>query len=345
LLNRGCYTAGCYNDKAKESEQELRIGLIGAGGFIGSYLFESLRVESLRERDPGQLRLFWRNPNVAPPEPAEVVYGDLASYPDCENFARGLDVIYYLAHHNTPVNSDFDQANDTALNLIPLLTLLKAIENLGTRPKLIYFSSGGAVYGAGSARTPFREDQACYPTCSYGVQKLAAEHYLRIAADRGHLSSVVLRVGNAFGTLLPQHRMQGLIGVAVNNVLHDRPVRIFGNPDNVRDYVHLSDVCDLAMRVIAAEHPYLVLNVGSGKGASVREVMKAVEACSPLPVTVHFDSDSGRKLTDWAVLDIAKARQEFRWEPKVTLCAGIADMMHRWGAHPKATSRTSLSQA
>ena len=312
----------------------LRIGLIGAGGFIGSYL-----LGRLREQASGVIRVFWRNPNVDPPEPAEVVYGDLVSYTDCQNFARDLDVIYYLAHHNTPVNSDLDQANDTALNLIPLLTLLKAVENLKTKPKLIYFSSGGAVYGTGGGtgggrganRVPFHEDQACHPTCSYGVQKLAAEHYLRIAADQGHLSSVILRVGNAFGTLLPQHRMQGLIGVALNNVLHGRPIRIFGDPDNIRDYVHLSDVSDLALRVMASDQPFLVLNVGSGKGSSVREVLRAVEACSPSPVEIHYDADSGKKLTGWAVLDIGKARREFQWEPKVTLSAGIADMMRRWG--------------
>jgi UDP-glucose 4-epimerase len=317
---------------------QVRIGLIGAGGFIGSYLLE--RLQPLAS---GSLRLFWRNPNIAPPEPVEVIYGDLASYSDCQRFAKDLDAIYYLAHHNTPVNSDLDQVNDTALNLIPLLTLLKAIENLKTRPRLVYFSSGGAVYGNAATRIPFREDQACYPTCSYGVQKLAAEHYLRIAADRGHLSAVILRVANAFGTLLPQHRMQGLIGVAMNQVLHGRPVRIFGNPENVRDYVHLSDVCDLALRVIESDRPFSILNVGSGEGFSVREVLKLVEACSPEPIEIEFDNKAGQKLTDWAVLDIGQARREFQWEPKVTLSAGIADMMHRWRTPVVHEAKTTAS--
>jgi UDP-glucose 4-epimerase len=267
----------------------------------------------------------------------------LASYSDCQRFARDLDAIYYLAHHNTPVNSDLDQANDTALNLIPLLTLLKAIENLRTRPILVYFSSGGAVYGTGADRIPFREDQACYPTCSYGVQKLAAEHYLRIAACQGNLSAVILRVSNAFGTLLPQHRMQGLIGVALNQVLHGKSVRIFGNPENVRDYIHLSDVCDLAWRVIETDQQFSVLNVGSGEGFSVREVLRLMAECSPAPIDVRFDSEFGQKLTDWAVLDIGKAKREFQWEPKVTLRGGIADMMRRWQTPPARDSKASAS--
>jgi UDP-glucose 4-epimerase len=321
-----------------ESEWTLRIGVIGAGGFIGSYL-----VDRLRSRSPGDLRLFWRNPNISPPASAEVTYGDLASYPDCERFARGLDVIYYLAHHNTPVNSDLDPANDAKLNLIPLLTFLRAVENLKSCPKLVYFSSGGAIYGTSRERIPFREDQPCYPTCSYGLLKLAAEHYLRIAAGDGHLSAVVLRAGNAFGTLLPQHRMQGLIGVALNNVVHGRPVRIFGDPENVRDYIHLSDICDLALRVIESDQPFCVLNVGTGEGFSVREVLRMVETSSAAPIEIQFDPEPGGKLTDWAVLDIGKARREFQWEPKVTLRAGIADMMHRWQTPAARDSKTTVS--
>jgi len=314
----------------------VRIGIVGAGGFIGSYL-----VERLQARAQGDLRLFWRNPEVSPPQPAEVIYGDLTSYPDCQRFARDLDVIYYLAHQHSPVDSDLDQASDAALNLIPLLTLLKAIENLRTRPTLVYFSSGGAVYGTAAKRVPFREDQPCRPTCSYGVQKLAAEHYLRIASCQGHLSSVILRVGNAFGTLLPEHRMQGLIGVAVNNIVHGRPVRIFGDPENVRDYVHLSDVCDLALRVIEDPPRFSVVNAGTGQGFSVREVLRMVEACSPAPVEIQYDAEAGRKLTAWVVLDSGKARCEFQWEARVKLRDGIAAMMQPWQTPAARDSMTT----
>ena len=128
----------------------------------------------------------------------------------------------------------------------------------------MYFSSGGAVYAPKHDRVRYRETDVCAPLSSYGIQKLAAEHYLRLAAFRGLLTATVLRVGNAYGTLLPQHRMQGLIGVAINCVVHNRPVRVFGNPANVRDYIHLDELCNLAERVARPVEEFSIVNVGSG---------------------------------------------------------------------------------
>jgi UDP-glucose 4-epimerase len=251
---------------------------------------------------------------------------------DCQHFAANLDLIYYLAHQNTPVNSDLDSADDTVKNLVPLLTLIKVIKDLKTKPRVVYFSSGGAVYGNARECAPFREEQPCDPVCSYGVQKLAAEHYLRIAALNGVLSARILRVGNAFGALLPMHRTQGLIGVALNNILHRKPVRVFGNPENVRDYIHLEDIADVALRVADGGSIYSVLNVGSGQGHSVNQILQLMEDCLGIRPQVEFDDALGGTLARWSVLDISKARRELQWEPRITLRAGIAGMVDRWNA-------------
>src|SRR3954465_4285070 len=120
----------------------MRVGITGATGFIGSYL--SRRMLANRDHD---VRVLVRRP--APQvtfEGAAVVRGDLSSPQDCEKFAAGLDVIYHLAQTNSPVNSDQDQAADALANQIPLLNLLAAVQRLETKPHIVYFSSGGAVY-------------------------------------------------------------------------------------------------------------------------------------------------------------------------------------------------------
>jgi len=91
-----------------------------------------------------------------------------------------------------------------------------------------------------------------FPLTEY---RTGREQYLRLAADKGYLTATVLRPGNAYGTALSEFRMQGLIGVAVNSVVHGKPVRVFGNPNNVRDYVHLDDIqryCHARIRSTAA---------------------------------------------------------------------------------------------
>lgn len=303
----------------------MMTGIIGARGFIGSEL-----LRRLTPRSAGSVRVLLRNVRVGEAcGGVEVVCGDLLSLVDCERFVDGLDVIYYLAHCNTPINSDRDQANDAALNLIPLLNLLQAIRARKTKPRIVYFSSGGGVYGRKSDRTPWRETDRNEPVSSYGIQKLAAEQYLRLAAERDQLSCVALRISNAYGTLLPPERMQGLIGVAINNVLHGSPVRVFGNPNNVRDYVHLSDICAMAEKAALSSGSFDIVNVGSGRGDSVRDVLKIIQdsAGCRLSTEIREDPQSAKWLIPWVVLDITKARQQYSWSPVVDLPTGIREML------------------
>src|SRR5579872_6375299 len=113
-------------------------GISGATGFIGSYLSRYV-VQSYG----GSLRLLTRDSTQGQNIPGtEILHGDMLSRSDCERFARDLDVIYYLAHTNSPVDSDLDLPGDALANLVPLLNLIQEIQHLGTKPHLVYFSSG-----------------------------------------------------------------------------------------------------------------------------------------------------------------------------------------------------------
>jgi UDP-glucose 4-epimerase len=303
----------------------MATGIAGSKGFIGSYLSRYLAA-----RDSSALRLLVRNTaDCQSPSNTQVLHGDLLSRSDCERFAADLKVIYYLAHNHTPVDSDLDLPNDALVNLVPLLNLLQAIQHLETKPHVVYFSSGGAVYARKQELVPYCETDRCAPLSSYGIQKLAAEQYLQLAADKGYLTATVLRVGNAYGTLLSQFRMQGLIGVAINCVVHGKPVRVFGNPNNVRDYIHLEDIGDIAVRASVPAQPFSILNVGSGVGHSVLDVIRVIEECRGQPVEIQSDQSLGNWLPDWVVLDITKARAEFGWSPIVDLRSGIDRMLAR----------------
>jgi UDP-glucose 4-epimerase len=305
----------------------MSLGLTGGKGMIGSHL---IRYFEGRVHEP--IRAIVRSLSPADARSmreVEIRYGDLSSLQDCAAFAGGLKTIIYLAHTNTPITSDSNLPSDAALNLIPLLTLIQAIKGSQSRPHLIYFSSGGAVYGSNPGRVPFREDDSCRPISSYGVQKLGAEHYLRFAALRGILTATVLRVGNAYGTPLPRQRLQGLIGVAVNDVVHDRPLRVFGDPNNVRDYVHLDDVARMCEMAMHPREPFAVYNVGSGTGHSVREVLGIVGECLGMQprVEMHSDIEGAAGLAEWVLLDISKAERELQWVPGIDLRTGVSRLI------------------
>lgn len=302
----------------------MTLGIAGASGFIGSFLLERFSGSGRPVRAlvrSATLAASSRSPAV------EIVQGDLLSERDCQAFLDGLDAVIYLAHRNSPVNSDLDVSSDAMSNLIPLLQFLKAAVSAGRKPHIIYFSSGGAIYGpASNRRIPFRESDPCQPQSSYGIQKLAAEAYLRLFADRGFLTSVVIRPANAYGKLLPRERRQGLIGVALNCMLHGEPVRIFGDPSNVRDYVHVSDIASLVERCLVPSKPFDVYNCGTQIGHSVREVCRLIErkSCRQLQIVPE---QTGTGLAEWCVVDRSKARDELGWEPAIDLETGIQQMI------------------
>lgn len=306
----------------------MTIGFAGGKGMIGAQLIRHFAKSSI------PMRAIVRSLSPAHEScmrSVSITNGDLCSLHDCEAFLSGVDTIFYLAHTNTPITSDLHWPSDAALNLNPLLTLIQAIGAMGRCPHLIYFSSGGAVYGPNIGRAPFVESDPCQPLSSYGVQKMAGEHYLRLAARKGILRATVLRVSNAYGTILPSQRLQGFIGVAVNNLLSGNPVRVFGNPDNIRDYIHLDDICAIGDAVLQPKEDFNLYNVGSGQGHSVREVLSMIQESADIHTPPDFTSgvEGADSLTDWTVLDISKAKRELNWSPQIELRAGIAKLVQQ----------------
>lgn len=313
----------------------MRIGVTGAQGLIGGSLIKRLamladtEVTALgRSRSAAAESLRWQ-------------VGDLGSPEDCAHFVAGQDVIIHLAHTNSPLTSDRDMVGDVRDNLMPTLNLLQAICAEGRCPHFIYPSSGGAIYGLASGAVPFSEEASCFPTNSYGVLKLTIEHYLRLASQRNLLNATVLRISNAYGWRLPPERSQGLIGTAVSRAIQGQPVRLFGNPANVRDYIHYEDICAVVTRVLGRRAGFEVFNVGTGAGHSVADVIDLIEQVwgRPLERTYETQANAGY-LPNWCVLDVRKAGRELGWEPRIGLVEGIrymfAEDLGAWPANEKS---------
>jgi UDP-glucose 4-epimerase len=305
------------------------IGVTGASGFLGSSLLRAF------EADPG-LRVVALTRTLGPlqaePSPnVEWRQVDLGSEEDCRAFVHDVDAIVHLAHTNTPLTSNRNLPSDASVNTDPTLTLLQAIREAGTRPHLVYASSGGALYRPSDDGSPVDEESPLEPLTSYGILKLAFEQYLRMGAHDGWLRATVLRIGNPYGVLLPTERLQGFIGVALHQLLEGRPVRVFGDLDNVRDYVHLDDVCRAFRSALDSADAFSLYNIGSGRGTSVRGVLEILGRVTGSEVAIERDEIPGdaARLPRWIVLDSAKADRELGWRPDVELEDGVRTMWER----------------
>ena len=303
----------------------MNIGVTGATGFLGSYF-----VKYLLKNPDYKVWAFTRKALDSADENLKYIVGDIASEYDCEQLVKNIDVLIHLAHTNSPINSNNDVLSDTTLNLVPSLTLFEKIKKLNRKIKVIYISSGGTIYGESKTRIPFKETDMCSPTSSYAIQKLAIENYIKLWSDHGYISSVVLRLSNPYGVLLPSSRKQGVVGIALSRLLNNETFYIYGNPENVRDYVHLDDMCIAIEKAIHYKTEYEVFNIGSGKGYSVAQIVNLIEESTSLKFNIEYVNDSNlQKMIDWTVLDISKAEKKLCWVPKIGFKKGLKTLCEK----------------
>lgn len=217
--------------------------------------------------------------------------------------------------------------------------LLMEMERANVRR--LVFSSTAAVYGAPD-RLPIDEDCPCHPINPYGASKLAAEELIRAAAARGQVHAVCLRYFNAIGAdpdgetgecHRPEtHLVPNLIHAALNDGV---PAVVHGDDYDtadgtcVRDYVDVMDLCEAhlaALHALEANGGCQALNLGSGVGCSVLEVLAAVQrACNGLPRY----RVAGRRPGDPPVLvaGIREATTVLGWSPRTTLDASVRNAL------------------
>ena len=194
---------------------------------------------------------------------------------------------------------------------------------------IIFPSSGGSVYYPSKSFKPKKESNRLLSETSYGIQKIAIENYLRIAVKNGLIKATVLRISNPYGVLLPTYRKQGFIGVALHKIKKNEPVQIFGDINNVRDYIHLDDVVNAFKIAVDRQGPIFdVFNIGSGKGYSVKQILEIIEQYLNRLISIeHVFQKGSERLPPYSVLDITKAQKRLNWQPHVSLEKGLKALM------------------
>lgn len=217
-------------------------------------------------------------------------------------------------------------------NIGGLANILSAIE--GTPVSRFVFSSSAAVYGSPEF-SPVPEDAPTRPLNPYGQTKLAGEWLVAAAAAALHIQTASLRYFNVAGAGWPELAdtvPMNLLTLAIDAVHRGAQPRVFGHdfdtPDGtgVRDYVHVLDLAEAHIR--ALDHlsdstaPSIVLNVGTGKGASVLDVLNQLAVSSGTSLSPILED---RRPGDPAavVADVSRMREALGW----TARRGLEDMV------------------
>lgn len=291
--------------------------VVGGNGFIGGHLAWQLVEEGHR------VRVYDRGPSKfrAAPEAAEYVEGELGNAGLLRGAVEDIEVVYHFVSTTLPKTSNDDPIYDVRSNLVDTLQLLEACVSAGVR-KVVFASSGGTVYGV-PQMTPISEDHRTEPITSYGIVKLAIEKYLGLFYHLHGLDYAALRISNPYGPYQDPGGQQGAVAVFLSRIRAGDPITIWGDGSVVRDYLYVSDLVDALVAAVEVETVHKILNVGSGRGVSLNELVSLMAEVTGESPRVEYLP--GRTLdVPASVLDVEKAKAELGWEPRVPMSEGIA---------------------
>ena len=292
----------------------MRIILIGGSGFIGRH-FAERAIQAGHE-----VTIVSRWSEHRPAGAAQWLGGGMERLIQDHGLLRDVDIVCQFASVSTPASSAGDPLGDVNGNLVPNIRLFEAMRAADVR-RIVYLSSGGAVYGV-PHYSPMDEQHPQWPISSYGIVKGSIERYLGLYEQLHRFRPLIVRPANPYGPRQSESNFLGFITTMLKLAADDREATVFGDGSIVRDFVYIDDLCDLLLRGIEAEATG-IYNCGSGSGASLMQMLGAIEAIIGRPVRRRHES--ARAFDPPAiVLDIAKAARDLGWTPQVSLEEGIA---------------------
>jgi UDP-glucose 4-epimerase len=290
----------------------MRALVTGGAGFIGSHLVGALRargdaVAVLDDLSAGRAD---RVPDGVPLHRVDVADAGAVA---AATAAERPDVVFHLAAQVDVRRSVADPAFDAGVNVGGTVAVLEAARAAGAR-RVVLASTGGALYGDGIA-LPTPGDVPLAPFSPYGASKAAAELYCGLYTRLHGLSTLALRFGNVYGPGQDPHGEAGVIAIFAGAVAEDRPVTVFGDGTQTRDYVYVGDV--VAGFLAAANSDAAgALNIGTGVETSVLELVAALGAEAR-----HAPARAGEVAR--SCLDVSRAAEELGWHPRVPLSDGL----------------------
>ena len=241
--------------------------------------------------------------------------------------------IVYCAAMTTPGTSAHDPALEVLGNLLPLSRLLECAAEFSGR-RIVYLSSGGAVYGDDSANA--LETSALRPRSYYGAGKAAAEALIHACIATSDWSATILRPSNLYGPGQRVTKGFAIIPTLFDRVADGKAFQIWGDGSTIRDYCYVDDLTAAVTAALnaPAQSNFNVYNVASGEAVSILQLIEACQTAS-----------AGRILTEQHParnVDVAcvapnpqRIAEELGWRAEITLDEGLK---RTWQWHQSLTA-------
>lgn len=295
-----------------------KILVTGGAGFIGSHVvdlfvekgFEVVVLDDLstgRASNLNPAAKFYRM-DIRDPKLREVFE---AEKPD------------YISHHAGQMDvrrSVVQPLFDADVNILGSINLIECAKESGVK-HFVYISTGGAVYGE-PERVPCEETDPINPICQYGASKHTVEHYLFMYHVNYGLKYTVLRYPNVFGPRQDPHGEAGVVAIFTGRMMAGEPVVIYGDGDQTRDFVYVSDCALANYLAVTVDHQPGIYNLGWGLPTSVNDIFSTLARVTDYQQSVQFGPAKVGE-TRHIYLNASKAKRDLGWSATISLEEGL----------------------
>jgi UDP-glucose 4-epimerase len=301
----------------------MRVLVTGGAGFIGSHLVDRLIADGhdvcvLDNLSTGKMKNL---SGVTDSDNLRLVEADIRRIPNSLLVRlRRVDAVCHLAAVTNVQESIRNPIITNDVNLVGTLKVLQAARKL--KAKRVVFASSAAVYGM-VKQFPVREDAEVAPISPYGASKAASELYCRTFEENYGVETVSLRYFNVYGPRQVSSQYSGAISIFADRLFRGRPLTIFGDGSQSRDFVYVSDVVDATVRALRRRFESRVFNIASGTETTIRQLAETMQSLAARRTEVKFmptrSGDPYRSLAD-----ISTARTELGFDPRTSLRDGLS---------------------
>jgi UDP-glucose 4-epimerase len=300
----------------------MKILVTGGAGFIGSHTVDALVASGAGEVSVLDDLSTGKRHQVNPK--ATLYQTDLRDGATVASLVDKVqpEIIFHLAAQMDVRRSVADPPFDAQVNVVGFLNLIESARKHGLK-RVVFSSTGGAIYGE-QDQFPCDEDHPKRPVSPYGVAKLATEAYLFFYKVEYGIDYLALRFGNVYGPRQDPHGEAGVVAIFCGRILDGKPVTVYGDGTQTRDYVYVGDVVRAVLAAGSSRASGIALNIGTGIETDVNDLYSTLASIADFPTKAeHAAARPGEQKR--SVISPARASKELDWRPEKRLAEGLEE--------------------